>query len=250
VLPVDSEHNAVFQSLAAGHAGDLKRIILTASGGPFRQTSREDLRSVTREQALRHPNWSMGQKITIDSATMMNKGLEVIEAHYLFDLPPDRIDVLVHPQSVIHGMVEFRDGSVIAALASPDMRVPISHCLAWPQRIDVPAKSLDLAAIGSLTFTAPDTERFPALALARQALDLGKGAPTLLNAANEIAVAEFLGSRLSFLGISALVEAALDKGLGRGLASEPTTLDDALALDQAGRALAFELLPEIAAKTV
>jgi 1-deoxy-D-xylulose-5-phosphate reductoisomerase len=151
---------------------------------------------------------------------------------------------------VIHGMVEFRDGSVIAALASPDMRVPISYCLAWPTRIDVPAKRLDLAAIGTLSFGEPDTERFPALALARRALELGKGAPTLLNAANEIAVAEFLASRLSFLGIAALVEAALDKGIARGLAVEPMTLDDALALDQDGRALAYELLPEIAAKTV
>src|SRR5262244_3998623 len=209
VLPVDSEHNALFQALGAGPREDLRRVILTASGGPFRTWSREAIRAATLEQALRHPNWSMGQKITIDSATMMNKGLEVIEAHHLFALAPDEIDVLVHPQSIVHGLVEFRDGAVVAELGAPDMRVPIAHCLAWPQRIDWPAPRLDLAAVGTLTFEAPDLDRFPALRLARQAMELGGGAPTVLNAANEVAVAEFLNRRLSFIGIAGVVEATL-----------------------------------------
>jgi 1-deoxy-D-xylulose-5-phosphate reductoisomerase len=250
ILPVDSEHNAVFQALAAGRRGDLRRVILTASGGPFREWTREALRTVRPEQALRHPNWSMGPKITVDSATLMNKGLELIEAHYLFDVPPGDIGVLVHPQSVVHGLVEFCDGSVIAALAAPDMRVPIGHCLAWPDRTATPPSRLDLGAVANLSFAEPDTDRFPALALARRALELGKGAPTLLNAANEIAVAEFLAGRLTFTGIAVLVEAALDRGLAQGLAVEPASLADALALDHAGRMLANELLPEIAAKAV
>ncbi|MBX6425855.1 MAG: 1-deoxy-D-xylulose-5-phosphate reductoisomerase [Variibacter sp.] len=248
VLPVDSEHNAVFQALAAGRRTDLRRLILTASGGPFRTFTREALRSVTPEQALRHPNWSMGPKITVDSATLMNKGLELIEAHHLFGAAPDQIEVLVHPQSIVHGLVEFCDGSMIAAFAAPDMRIPIGHCLAWPERTESPAPRLDLAAIATLTFAAPDTERFPALALARQALEMGQGAPTLLNAANEVAVAEFLAGALSFVAIPALVEATVEAGIRHGLASEPATLEDALALDHAGRALARELLPEIAVK--
>jgi 1-deoxy-D-xylulose-5-phosphate reductoisomerase len=249
LLPVDSEHNAVFQALAAGGRGDLRRVILTASGGPFRTWSKEALRHVTLEQALKHPNWSMGQKITIDSATMMNKGLEVIEAHHLFQVPASEIEVLVHPQSVVHGLVEFCDGSMIAAMAAPDMRVPIAHCLAWPERLDGPAPRLDLAKVATLTFEEPDDERFPALALARRALAMGQGAPTLLNAANEIAVAEFLDRRIAFLGIPALVEATLEQGARRGLVEEPQSLDDALSIDHDGRALARTLLPEIAAKT-
>jgi 1-deoxy-D-xylulose-5-phosphate reductoisomerase len=248
VLPVDSEHNALFQALSAGTRKDVRRVILTASGGPFRSWTLEAIRAATLEQALRHPNWSMGQKITIDSATMMNKGLEVIEAHHLFALAPDEIDVLVHPQSIVHGLVEFRDGAVVAELGAPDMRVPIAHCLAWPQRIDWPAPRLDLGRIGTLTFEAPDLERFPALALARHALELGGGAPTVLNAANEVAVAEFLNRRLTFVGIAGVVAATLDAASGRGLMREPASIDEALAVDLNARSLARDLLPEIAAK--
>ena len=248
VLPVDSEHNAIFQALGAGPREDVKRIILTASGGPFRTWTLEAIRGATREQALRHPNWSMGQKITIDSASMMNKGLEIIEAHHLFALPPAQIDVLVHPQSVIHGMVEFRDGSVVAQLGPPDMRVPIAHCLAWPQRIDGPVPRLDLAALKQLTFEEPDHTRFPALALARRVLDTGGAAPTVLNAANEVAVGEFLGGGIGFAAIPALVEATLDKADGRGLLAEPAGLEAAIAVDHTARSLARELLPEIAVK--
>jgi 1-deoxy-D-xylulose-5-phosphate reductoisomerase len=190
----------------------------------------------------------MGQKVTIDSATMMNKGLEVIEAHHLFALAPDEIDVLVHPQSLVHSLVEFRDGSLIAQLGSPDMRIPIAHCLAWPGRIDGPAARLDLARHGSLTFENPDLERFPALALARQALESGGSAPTVLNAANEVAVAEFLARRLPFTGIAALVGRTLDAATRRNLVQEPDTVDEALLIDHDSRLLARELLPEIAAK--
>jgi 1-deoxy-D-xylulose-5-phosphate reductoisomerase len=248
VLPVDSEHNAIFQALAGGRREDVRRIILTASGGPFRTWSLEAMRNVTLEQALKHPNWSMGPKITIDSATMMNKGLELIEAHHLFALPPRRIDVLVHPQSIIHGLVEYRDGSVLAQLGSPDMRTPIAHCLAWPVRIDGRAPQLDLARVANLTFEDPDLVRFPALALARAALEQAGGATTVLNAANEIAVAEFLGHRLGFAGIPRLVEATLEAASRRGLTREPESVDDALAVDQGARMLARDLLPEIAAK--
>ncbi len=248
VLPVDSEHNAVFQALGAGHRADVKRAILTASGGPFRTWSIEEIRAATPEQALRHPNWSMGPKVTIDSATLMNKGLEIIEAHHLFALKSDEIDVLVHPQSVIHGLVEFRDGSVVAQLGSPDMRIPIAHCLAWPRRIDGPAARLDLAALQKLTFEAPDLERFPALALARHALETGGAATTVLNAADEVAVAAFLAGQISFLAIAALVEATLDKAAGRGLLAEPANIDAALAVDHVARSLAQDLLPEIAVK--
>ena len=178
LLPVDSEHNAICQALGAGSREDVKRVILTASGGPFRTWSLEQIRAATPEQALRHPNWSMGPKITVDSASLMNKGLELIEAHHLFALRSDEIDVLVHPQSVVHGLVEFRDGSVVAQLGSPDMRIPIAHCLAWPQRIDGPAPRLDLARVRELTFEAPDLARFPALALARHALATGGAAPS------------------------------------------------------------------------
>ena len=188
VLPVDSEHNAIFQALGAGRREDVRRIVLTASGGPFRTWSLEAIRKVTVEQALKHPTWSMGPKVTIDSATLMNKGLELIEAHHLFALGPDALDVVVHPQSVVHGLVEYRDGSVVAQLGSPDMRIPIAHCLAWPVRMGTPAARLDLARLATLTFEEPDPFRFPALALARRALAAGGAAPTILNAANEIAV--------------------------------------------------------------
>jgi 1-deoxy-D-xylulose-5-phosphate reductoisomerase len=248
ILPADSEHNAIFQALTAGPRADVTRIIVTASGGPFRTWSREAIRAATPAQALRHPNWSMGQKITIDSATMMNKGLELIEAKHLFDMQSDEIDVLVHPQSVIHGLVEYRDGGLIAALGAPDMRVPIAHCLAWPSRIDGPAPRLDLTKVATLTFEAPDLERFPALALARHALEAGNGAPTVLNAANEVAVEEFLAERLPFWGIPALVEATIAAASKRGLLREPGSVEDALTIDHAGRSLARTLLPEIAAK--
>jgi 1-deoxy-D-xylulose-5-phosphate reductoisomerase len=248
VLPVDSEHNAIFQALGAGHRDDVRRVILTASGGPFRTWTVEAIRAATPEQALRHPNWTMGPKVTIDSATMMNKGLELIEAHHLFALPPDEIDVLVHPQSVVHGLVEFRDGSVVAQLGSPDMRIPIAHCLAWPRRIDGPAQRLDLAKVKDLTFEAPDTDRFPALALARQALKRGGAAPTVLNAADEIAVAEFIAGRIGFAGIPALVEATLERAESRGLMADLAGIEAALAVDHIARSLARDLLPEIAAK--
>ncbi len=248
VLPVDSEHNAVFQALGAGHRDDVKRVILTASGGPFRTWSLEQITAATPAQALRHPNWVMGPKITIDSATMMNKGLELIEAHHLFALQPDEIDVLVHPQSVVHGMVEFRDGSVVAQMGSPDMRTPIAHCLAWPRRIDAPARRLDLAQVRQLTFEDADTVRFPALALARQAMAAGGAAPTVLNAADEVAVAEFIAGRIGFPGIAALVAATLEAAVKRGVTAEPSSLDDALAVDHVARSLAVALLPEIALK--
>src|SRR5664280_934477 len=249
VLPVDSEHNAIFQALGAGRREDVKRVILTASGGPFRTWSLEAIKTATPEQALRHPNWSMGPKITVDSASLMNKGLEVIEAYHLFALKPEEIDVLVHPQSVVHGLVEFRDGSVVAQLGPPDMRVPIAHCLAWPRRIDGPAPRLDLAALRELTFEAPDLVRFPALALARRVLQAGGAAPTVFNAANEIAVAEFLAGRISFPAITALVEMTLDAAAGRGLLAEPADIDAALGVDHIARSLALALLPEIAVKS-
>jgi 1-deoxy-D-xylulose-5-phosphate reductoisomerase len=249
VLPVDSEHNAVFQALGAGRREDVTRVILTASGGPFRTWSLEAIKAATPEQALRHPNWTMGPKVTIDSASLMNKGLELIEAHHLFALKPDEIDVLVHPQSVVHGLVEFRDGSVVAQLGAPDMRIPIAHCLAWPQRIDGPAPRLDLAALRELTFEAPDLVRFPALALARQAMETGGAAPTVLNAADEVAVGEFIAGRIPFPAIASLVEATLNAAAARGLLGEPAGLDAALAVDHIARSLALALLPEIALKS-
>ena len=248
VLPVDSEHNALFQAMSGSRRADVRRVILTASGGPFRTWSAEAIAAATPEQALKHPNWTMGQKVTIDSATLMNKGLEVIEAHHLFALKPAEIDVLVHAQSIVHGLVEFQDGSLIAQLGSPDMRIPIAHCLAWPRRINGPAERLDLARQATLTFENPDLERFPALRLAREALEAGEGAPTVLNAANEVAVAAFLARSLHFLGIAALVEATLAAATKRGLVREPATIEDAIVVDHDSRSLASELLPEIAAK--
>jgi 1-deoxy-D-xylulose-5-phosphate reductoisomerase len=246
VLPVDSEHNAIFQAMGAGRREDVRRVILTASGGPFRTWSLEAIKQATPEQALRHPNWSMGPKITIDSASMMNKGLELIEAHHLFALPPDEIDVLVHPQSAVHGLVEFRDGSVVAQLGPADMRVPIAHCLAWPERIDGPAPRLDLAALRELTFEEPDMVRFPALRLARAAMVKGGAAPTVLNAADEVAVAEFIAGRIPFLAIAALVEKTLEAADARGLLAEPASIDAALAVDHIARSLAKDLLGPLA----
>lgn len=248
VLPADSEHNALFQALASGNRDELVRVIITASGGPFRTWAAADIEQATLAQALKHPNWSMGQKITIDSASMMNKGLEVIEASYLFALSPDEIDVLVHPQSIVHGMVEFRDRSVMAQLGAPDMRTPIAHCLAWPARIDGPATKLDLAAIGQLTFEAPDPVRFPALRLVQEALLAGGAAPTVLNAANEVAVAAFLDRKIGFGGIARLVEATMNAAVREGSARAPASVDEALAVDHTARNIAVTLLPQIALK--
>jgi 1-deoxy-D-xylulose-5-phosphate reductoisomerase len=248
VLPVDSEHNAIFQALGAGPREDVKRIILTASGGPFRTWSLDKIKAATPEQALKHPNWSMGPRITVDSATMMNKALEVIEAQHLFALAPHEIDVLVHPQSVVHGLVEFRDGSVVAQLGTPDMRTPIAHCLAWPRRIDGAAARLDLAQVRELTFEAPDPARFPSIPLARRVMELGGAAPAVMNAADEVAVAEFIAGRIGFPAIVALVDATLEAASGRGLLADPASVEAAIAVDHTARILARDLLPEIAAK--
>ena len=207
LVPVDSEHNAVFQCFSGKEFG--RKIVLTASGGPFRAAAPESLAGVTPEQACAHPNWTMGRKISVDSATMMNKGLEVIEARWLFDLPPERIEVLIHPQSIVHSLVEYADGSVIAQLSTPDMRVPIAHALAYPERVESGAQSLDLASIRNLSFEKPDAARFPCLALAYSALCAGGAAPAVLNAANEIAVEAFLAGRLAFTGIAGVIADAL-----------------------------------------
>ncbi len=231
LLPVDSEHNAIFQALAGSPRKAVEKIVLTASGGPFRLASREEMAAATPEMAARHPVWSMGAKITIDSATLFNKGLEVIEAARLFDLTSDEIDVLVHPQSIVHGLVYFADGSVLAQLGAPDMRIPIAHALAWPDRLPTTSPRLDLAALGKLEFAPPDEIRFPALRLAREALRAGGGCPTILNAANEMAVEAFMQRRIGFLDIAAVVEAVLDR-LGPRAAD---TLDDVAALDAEAR---------------
>ena len=247
VLPVDSEHNAVFQALTAGPREAVERVTLTASGGPFRTLPQARLARVTPEEALRHPTWSMGAKISIDSATLMNKGLELIEAHHLFGLASGRLDVLVHPQSVVHALVTYRDGGVVAGLSVPDMRIPIAHCLGWPGRLAWQAPKLDLAALGSLNFEAPDLARFPALGLARAALEAGGAAPTILNAANEVAVEAFLARRIGFTGIAALVERVLDRTAADRL-STPQTVNEASAIDHIARERAAALLLEFAAK--
>jgi 1-deoxy-D-xylulose-5-phosphate reductoisomerase len=238
LLPVDSEHNAIFQCLAGNDPADVRRITLTASGGPLRGWTPEQLRGATPAQAVAHPNWSMGAKISVDSATMMNKGLEFIEAYHLFDVGLERLRILVHPQSVIHSMVEYRDGSTLAQLGPSDMRVAIASCLAWPRRMDTPCAPLDLAAIGELTFCAPDEERFPATRLAREAAAAGGAAPAVLNAANEVAVAAFLAGQIAFTDISALVAQTLD----RDLPPAPASLDDVLAVDGEARARAAAML--------
>jgi 1-deoxy-D-xylulose-5-phosphate reductoisomerase len=248
ILPADSEHNALFQALSSGNRDELTRVIITASGGPFRTWAAADIEKATLAQALKHPNWTMGQKITIDSASMMNKGLEVIEAACLFALAPGEIDVLVHPQSIIHGMVEFSDRSVVAQLGTPDMRTPIAHCLGWPERIDGPAAKLDLAKIGQLTFEAPDFTRFPALRLAYDALRTGNSATTVYNAANEIAVAAFIGEKIRFGAIARLVEATMNGWVRAGNLAPLTSADDAIAVDHNARNMAVSLLPQIAAK--
>jgi 1-deoxy-D-xylulose-5-phosphate reductoisomerase len=231
LLPVDSEHNAIFQCLTGSRAEDVSKIILTASGGPFRTASAETIHAATPAQAVAHPNWSMGAKISVDSATLMNKGLELIEAHYLFGLPSKQLDVVIHPQSVIHSMVEFVDGSVLAQLGSPDMRIPIAYALAWPKRMPTPAQRLDLATIGRLDFEAPDLQRFPALKLAREALEAGGAAPVVLNAANEIAVAGFLAGEISFPNIVSLVQEALISSNY----DAPNSIGDVLEIDRVTR---------------
>ncbi|WP_188063672.1 1-deoxy-D-xylulose-5-phosphate reductoisomerase [Sphingobium sp. KCTC 72723] len=241
LLPVDSEHNAIFQCLAGGSLEDIARIILTASGGPFRTRSHADMANITPAQAVAHPNWSMGAKISVDSATMMNKGLELIEAAHLFPVGLDRIEILVHPQSVIHSMVEYRDRSTLAQLGSPDMRIPIAHALAWPQRIATPCQPLDLARIGRLDFEAPDPTRFPALRLARAAAAAGGVTPAILNAANEVAVAAFLGGQIGFLDIAMIVEEVLN----RYSAPAPATIDDVLAADAQARTYAGDVMERL-----
>ncbi|MQX37355.1 1-deoxy-D-xylulose-5-phosphate reductoisomerase [Roseospira navarrensis] len=243
LLPVDSEHNAIFQVFDFSQKDKIDRIILTASGGPFRTWTREQMAAVTPEQAVAHPNWSMGAKISVDSATMMNKGLEFIEAHHIFGMPIDRIDILVHPQSVIHSMVSYVDGSVLAQLGTPDMRTPIAFTLGWPERMAAPTPRLDLGAIGTLQFDSPDDTRFPALRLVREALRIGGAAPTILNAANEVAVAAFLARRIGFLDIAALVERSLER-----LPNAPlTSLEDVLRVDRDARTVCTDLIQAAAA---
>jgi len=237
LLPVDSEHNAIWQCFDHARVETVERIILTASGGPFREKAFEDMRPVTPEEAVAHPNWRMGAKISIDSATMMNKGLELIEAHHLFRLPLERIEIIVHPQSIVHSAVVYRDGSVLAQLGSPDMRTPIAYALAWPDRIETPTKRLDLAAVGRLTFEPPDERRFPALRVAREALLHGGGCPTVLNAANETAVHAFLERRIGFLDIVETVERTLERVPGGKLES----LDDVYNFDTSAREVAARL---------
>ncbi|WP_114227956.1 MULTISPECIES: 1-deoxy-D-xylulose-5-phosphate reductoisomerase [Sphingomonas] len=231
ILPVDSEHNAIFQCLAGQDVERVSRLILTASGGPFRTSTAEQMARATPAEAVAHPNWSMGAKISVDSATMMNKGLELIEAHYLFGLPGERIDILVHPQSIVHSLVEYVDGSQLAQLGPSDMRVPIAHTLAWPERMATAVPRLDLASAGRLDFEAPDPERFPALRLARQALRQGGAAPVVLNAANEIAVAAFLGGTIHFPDIAGSVDAALQTMDEPA----PTSIQDVVDLDRRTR---------------
>ena len=238
MVPVDSEHSAIFQCLEQANAEAVEKIILTASGGPFRQKSLAEMADMTPEQAVAHPNWSMGAKISVDSATMMNKGLELIEAHHLFGLPDSQIEILVHPQSVIHSMVAYRDGSVLAQLGSPDMRTPIAYALGWPKRIAAPAERLDFGKIRQLTFEAPDETRFPALRIARQALRAGGGASSVLNAANEVAVEAFLAGRLAFTGIPAVIAQVLE-----ALAARPADdLASVMAADAEARRVANDCI--------
>ncbi|MFZ2029691.1 MAG: 1-deoxy-D-xylulose-5-phosphate reductoisomerase [Vitreimonas sp.] len=248
LLPVDSEHNAIFQVLT--HPGHVERLTLTASGGPFRTWTLEAMAAARPDQAVAHPNWSMGAKISVDSATLMNKGLELIEASYLFETPEERIGVLIHPQSIVHSLVHYEDGSVLAQLSSPDMRTPIAHALAWPERVAVSTNRLDLAAIGGLTFEQPDLQRFPALGLARAALKAGPARVAALSAANEIAVEAFLGGRIRFLDISRIVEEAIAtlEGTEAGLiAKTPSSFGEVAAVDQAARGAARRIAGSLAA---
>ena len=242
LVPVDSEHSAVFQSIAGADPASIERIVLTASGGPFRTWSLEELAHATPQQALCHPNWIMGRKITIDSATLMNKGLELIEAYHLFPVEPGQLEVVVHPQSIVHALVAYRDGSMLAQLASPDMRTPIALSLSWPNRMDAPTKRLDLVEIGQLSFERPDEQRFKALGLARQAMQQGGTAPAVLNAANEIAVEAFLAGRLGFLQIAQLVAETLEMAERQGVLGSAQDLSAVLATDATARRLALNLL--------
>ena len=245
LLPVDSEHNAIFQALAGAQPDAVERLILTASGGPFLNASVAEMEAATPAMAVRHPNWSMGAKISVDSATMMNKGLEIIEAHHLFGLPEAQIEVVMHPQSVIHSLVGYRDGSLLAQLGAPDMRIPIAHTLGWPARLTTAAPRLDLAAVSRLDFATPDPVRFPALDLARAALRAGGAAPTVLNAANEVAVAAFLAGRIGFLDIARVVAQMLERPPPPALAD----LDAVIACDEAARRMAGALVDTIGART-
>lgn len=241
LLPVDSEHNAIFQVFDDEKREGIEKLILTASGGPFRDRTRDDLRDVTPEQAVAHPNWSMGAKISVDSATMMNKALEVIEASYLFDMPEDRIDVVIHPQSIVHSMVEYIDGSILAQMGAPDMRTPIAYALAWPERMPTSGNKLSFNNALSLDFKVPDPARFPALRLVREVLKSGGAAPTLFNGANEIAVQSFLDGRIPFLTIEKVVEETLQRHGGGGIA----TIDDVFELDAEARRIALAFIEEL-----
>lgn len=242
LLPVDSEHSAVFQAIAGADPSSIETITLTASGGPFRTWPADRIAAATPQAALRHPNWTMGRKITIDSATLMNKGLELIEAFHLFPVGPDQLAVVVHPQSIVHALVSFTDGSVLAQLAAPDMRTPIALSLSWPRRMTAPTARLDLIKLGSLTFEAADEVRFPALKIAREALQRGDTAPAILNAANEIAVAAFLASQIGFSEIPRLVADTLETAEANGCIIKATSMDDVLSVDAEGRRLAQSLL--------
>jgi len=245
VIPVDSEHNAVFQVLNGGDATEVERVTLTASGGPFREWSLERMGTATPEEAVAHPNWSMGAKISVDSATLMNKGLELIEAHFLFALPSEKLGVVVHPQSVVHCLVTYEDGSTLAHLSAPDMRTPIAFAIAWPRRINSPSRKLDLAALEHLQFAAPASERFPCLDIAFDCLRSGGLAPTILNAANEIAVEAFLDRRIGFLDIPRVVEATLQTGTGDGRNEAPDDLEGVLHIDARARRTAAEICGRI-----
>ncbi|ART92694.1 1-deoxy-D-xylulose 5-phosphate reductoisomerase [Zymomonas mobilis] len=243
LLPVDSEHNAIFQCFPHHNRDYVRRIIITASGGPFRTTSLAEMATVTPERAVQHPNWSMGAKISIDSATMMNKGLELIEAFHLFQIPLEKFEILVHPQSVIHSMVEYLDGSILAQIGSPDMRTPIGHTLAWPKRMETPAESLDFTKLRQMDFEAPDYERFPALTLAMESIKSGGARPAVMNAANEIAVAAFLDKKIGFLDIAKIVEKTLD----HYTPATPSSLEDVFAIDNEARIQAAALMESLPA---
>ena len=245
IIPVDSEHNAAFQLLDFDQAHAVEKVVLTASGGPFRSWKKDDMASVTPEQAVAHPNWAMGAKISVDSATLMNKGLELIEAHHLFGLPADKLGVIVHPQSIVHCLVHYADGSTLAHVSAPDMRTPIAYALSWPRRMESPSRRLDLASLGGLTFENPDTERFPCLAIAQASLRTGGLAPTILNAANEIAVHAFLGRKIGFLDIARVVDRALS--VPNILDGSLTDVDDVMALDSRARQVANDEVVRLAA---
>ncbi len=247
LLPMDSEHNAIFQVFEYDNAKAVDKVIVTASGGPFRTSSLEQMRVATPEMALRHPNWSMGRRITIDSASMVNKGLELIEAYHLFPITADQLDVVVHPQSIVHGMVRYCDGSLLAHMSVPDMCGPIAHCLAYPTRKTAPVADLDLGMIGRLDFEKPDLERFPALKLARNVMDLGDAAGTIFNAADEVAVEAFLGRKIGFLQIPELLEDVLNRLHTQNMLDCPDQLEEILQLDQVARRVANEIIGKMAA---